>query len=65
MAIIVGLVRCCAAEDGRRRPRRTVPGFHSHPQADKWHDATGVSSADGTRPQIWDCAGGTNQTWRR
>jgi chitinase len=26
-------------------------------------DATGPSSANGTRLQIWDCAGGTNQQW--
>ena len=26
-------------------------------------DATGPSSADGTRLQIWDCFGGTNQQW--
>ena len=26
-------------------------------------DATNNSSADGTRLQIWDCAGSTNQKW--
>ncbi|HEX9338055.1 MAG TPA: RICIN domain-containing protein [Pseudonocardiaceae bacterium] len=26
-------------------------------------DATGVSSADGTPLQIWDCTGGANQVW--
>jgi len=26
-------------------------------------DATGNSSADGTRLQIWSCSGGANQKW--
>ena len=26
-------------------------------------DATGPSSADGTRLQIWDCTGAANQQW--
>ncbi|MEV4377268.1 RICIN domain-containing protein [Streptosporangium sp. NPDC049644] len=26
-------------------------------------DVTGNTSADGTRLQLWDCAGGANQKW--
>ncbi|MEH0829770.1 RICIN domain-containing protein, partial [Micromonospora sp. CPCC 205714] len=36
-----------------------------NPQANKCLDATGPSSADGTRLQIWDCTGAANQKWRR
>ncbi|MFD7751907.1 RICIN domain-containing protein, partial [Streptomyces sp. NPDC059757] len=31
--------------------------------ADKCMDATGNSSANGTRLQIWTCAGTANQKW--
>ena len=34
-----------------------------NPQANKCLDATGVSSANGTPLQIWDCTGGANQVW--
>jgi Ricin-type beta-trefoil lectin domain-like len=53
--------------------------LQSHSAAQQWHagansslvntgsgrclDATGNSLADGTRLQIWDCAGGANQHW--
>ena len=32
-------------------------------QADKCMDATGNSSANGTRLQIWTCSGTANQKW--
>jgi len=34
-----------------------------NPTANRCLDATGVSSANGTRLQIWDCTGGANQKW--
>jgi hypothetical protein len=34
-----------------------------NPESGRCLDATGPSSADGTPLQIWDCTGGTNQSW--
>ena len=43
-------------------PARTGAG--GSPRAlGKCLDATGPSSADGTRLQIWTCSGGADQSW--
>ena len=34
-----------------------------NPQSGRCLDATGPSSANGTRLQIWDCSGAANQQW--
>ncbi|MFL6051326.1 MAG: RICIN domain-containing protein, partial [Actinoallomurus sp.] len=34
-----------------------------NPASGRCLDATGPSSANGTRLQIWDCTGGANQQW--
>jgi hypothetical protein len=34
-----------------------------NPQSGKCLDATGPSSANGTRLQIWSCIGVANQSW--
>jgi hypothetical protein len=34
-----------------------------NPNANKCLDATGMSSANGTRLQIWACTGAANQKW--
>jgi chitinase len=39
-------------------------GTLRNPASGRCLDATGQSSADGTRLQIWDCFGGSNQVWR-
>ncbi|CAL9473781.1 hypothetical protein SUDANB95_02878 [Actinosynnema sp. ALI-1.44] len=39
-------------------------GTLRNPNSGRCLDATGPSSADGTRLQVWDCFGGTNQVWR-
>ncbi|WP_326822915.1 RICIN domain-containing protein [Streptosporangium sp. NBC_01756] len=36
-----------------------------NPSSGRCLDATGVSFANGTRLQIWDCGSGANQRWTR
>jgi hypothetical protein len=38
-------------------------GTLTNPTSGRCLDATGPSSADGTRLQIWDCAASSNQVW--
>lgn len=40
-------------------------GLIVNPQSGRRLDATGVSFANGPRPQIWDRGGGADQRWTR
>jgi hypothetical protein len=48
---------------GAQKWTYTAAGDLTNTGADKCLDATGHSSADGTRLQIWTCAGTANQKW--
>ncbi|MEU3693632.1 RICIN domain-containing protein [Streptomyces narbonensis] len=49
-----------------RRPWRSEPGSGDlvNAPADKCLDATGSTSANGTREQIWSCTGAANPQWQ-
>ncbi len=50
----------CGTAQGRPNQKWAVSAAHDivNPQANKCLDATGNSSANGTRLQIWSCSGG-------
>jgi Ricin-type beta-trefoil lectin domain len=48
---------------GAQKWQHQSNGALLNPASGRCLDATGNSSANGTRLQIWDCTGGANQTW--
>ena len=58
--------RCSSTTATAPAPRRGPQGANGslvNTNSGKCLDATGPSSADGTRLQIWTCAGSANQSW--
>ena len=48
---------------GAQKWQHQSNGALLNPASGRCLDATGPSSANGTRLQIWDCAGSANQQW--
>lgn len=58
-------LRDCNGTGAQRWTYDSGTGQIVNPYANKRLDATGVSSANGARLQIWDCGGGADQRWAR